>query len=59
MYEKTLRLISDPLDEDRLHVLKLLHSLIRNSKRMCTNDEYISQSKPLLVWVDTSRGNEL
>ena len=46
--EKTVTLISDPLDEDRLHVLKLLHSVIRNSIRMCTNDEYIGKSNPLL-----------
>ena len=34
--EKTLTLISDPLDEDRL--LTLLNSMIRDSIRMCTND---------------------
>ena len=37
--EKTLTLICDPLDEDRL--LTLLHSVIRDSIRMCTNDEFI------------------
>ena len=46
--EKTLTLINDPLDDDRLHVLKLLHSVIRNSIRMCTSDEYIGKSNPLL-----------
>ena len=33
--EKTLQLISDPLDEGRL--LIPLHSVIRDSIRMCTN----------------------
>ena len=47
--EKMLTLISDPLDENRLHVLKLLHRVIRNSIRMCTNDEYIGKSNPLLL----------
>ena len=46
--EKTLALFSDPLDEDRLHVLKLLHSVIRNSIGRCKNDEYIGKSNPLL-----------
>ena len=45
--EKTLTLIGDPLDEDRLHVLKLLHSVIRNSIRMFTNNEYIGKSNTL------------
>ena len=35
--EKTLTLISDPMYEDRL--LILLHSVIRDSIRMCTKDE--------------------
>ena len=39
LQRKTLTLISVPLDEDRL--LALLHSMIRDSIRMCTNDEYI------------------
>ena len=49
--EKTLTVISDPLDEDRLYVLTLLHSVIRNSIRTCTNDEYIGKSNPLLFGV--------
>ena len=57
--EKTLTLISDPLDEGRLQVLNLLHSAIRNSIRMCTNDEYIGKSNPLVFWGNTLRGNEL
>ena len=44
--EKTLALNSEPLDEDIL--LTLLHSMIRDSIRMCTNDEYIGTSNPLL-----------
>ena len=40
--EKKLTLISEPLDEDRL--LTLLHSMIRDGIRMCTNDEYIDTS---------------
>ena len=43
---KTLTLISDPLDEDRL--LKLLYSMIRDSIRMYTNAEYICTSNLLL-----------
>ena len=35
--EKTLTLISEPRDEDR--PLTLLHSMNRDSMRMCTNDE--------------------
>ena len=46
--EKTLTLISDPLDEDRL--LISLVSVIRDSIRMCTNDEYNSTNKLLLFW---------
>ena len=38
--EKTLTLISDPLDEDRL--LTLLHSMIRDSIRICTDDQSIA-----------------
>ena len=47
--EKTLTFVSDPLDEDRPHVVKLLYSVVRNSIRMCTNDEYIGKSNPLLL----------
>ena len=36
---RMITLIIDPLDEDRL--LKLLHSMIRDSIRMCTHGEYI------------------
>ena len=50
--------ISDPLDEDRLHVLKLLHSVIRNSIRMCTNDEYIGKSNPLHFFFFWGGGGE-
>ena len=46
--EKTFTLISGPLDEDIL--LTLLHSMIRDRIRMCTNDEYIGTSNPLLFW---------
>ena len=52
--EKTLTLISEPRDEDRL--LTLLHSMNRDSMRMCTNDEYIGTSNPLLFWGNTLRG---
>ena len=56
--EKMLTLISDPLDEDRL--LTLLHSVIRDSIRMYTSDEYTGTSNPLLLGGgDTLRGNEL
>ena len=48
--EKTLILISDPMNGGRLNVLKLLDSVTRNSIRMCTNDEYISKSNTLLFW---------
>ena len=46
--EKVFTLISDPLDEDRL--LTLLHStrMIRDSIRMCTNEEYIGTRNSLL-----------
>ena len=43
--EKMLTSISDPQDEDRL--LTSLHSMIRDSIRMCTNDEYICTSNIL------------
>ena len=43
--EKALTLISDPLDEDRLQTL--LHSAIRDSIGMCTNNEYIGRSNRL------------
>ena len=56
-YEKTLTLISEPLDEDRL--LTLLHSMIRDIIRMCKNNEYIGISNPLLSGGNTLRGNEL
>ena len=46
--EKTLTLMSDPLDEDRL--LTLLYSMIRDSIRMCTNDEYIGTNNILLFF---------
>ena len=36
---------TDPLDEDRL--LTLLLNMIRDSIRMCTNNEYIGTSNPL------------
>ena len=55
--EKTLTLIRELLDEDKL--LTLLHSMIRDSIRMCTNDEYICTSNPLLFRGNTFRGNEL
>ena len=55
--EKTLTLISEPLDEDKL--LTLLHSMIRDSIRMCSNDEYIGTSNPLLFRGNTLSGNEL
>ena len=55
--KKTLTLISEPLDEDIL--LTVLHSMIRDSIMMCTNDEYIGTSNPLLFWGNTFRGNEL
>ena len=45
---KNVTLISEPLDEDRL--LTLLHSMIRDSIRMCTNDEYIGTSNLLLFF---------
>ena len=44
--EKTLSLISDPLDEARLIIL--LHIIIRDSIRMRTNDGYIGTSNTLL-----------
>ena len=43
--EKTLTLISEPLVENRQ--LTFLHSMIRDSIRMCANDEYIGN--PLRV----------
>ena len=43
--EKTLTLISDPLDKDRL--LTRLHSVTGDGIRMCTNDECIGTSNPL------------
>ena len=46
--EKTLTLISEPLDEDRLRTLLL--SMIRDSIRMCTNDEYIGSINLLLLF---------
>ena len=46
--EKTFTLITDPLDEDRL--LTLLHSVIEDSIRMCTSDEYIGTGNPLLLF---------
>ena len=55
--EKTLTLISEPLDEDRL--LTMLHSMIRDSIMMCINDEYIGTSNPLFFGGNTLRGNEL
>ena len=45
--EKTLKLISDPLDEEIL--LTLLHSMIRDNISMSTTDEYIGKSKSLLL----------
>ena len=54
--EKTLTLISEHLDEDRL--LALLHSMIRDSIWMCTNDKYIGESNLLLFGGKKFRGNE-
>ena len=46
--EKTLTLISEPLDKDRL--LTFLLSMIRDSIRMCTNNVYIGTSNSLPFW---------
>ena len=54
--EKTLTLISEPLDEDRQ--LALLHSMIRDSIMMCTNDKYIGTSNLKFFGGNNLRGNE-
>ena len=55
--EKKLTLISDHLDEDKLQTL--LHSLIRDSIWMSTNNGYSHTSNSLLSWGNILRRNEL